>query len=122
MDYGEPSSYLTLKPGLDVIGADGEKVGTIEHVLADEGEDIFDGVVIDTHLGPGGLHFVDAPQVTECREKALLISVDSADVPNLPKPAPAPGVIESHGVEDSESALHGKLSRAWDMISGKRPS
>jgi hypothetical protein len=118
-EYGEPASYLTLKEGCEVVSSDGEKVGTVQHVLADEEEDIFDGVVIDTQLGPGGLLFVDAPQVSECFERALVLSVPASEVPELPKPAPNPAVMEHHGVEDSESALQAKLHRAWDLISGK---
>ena len=90
VDYGEPISYLALEPGAEVISADGQEVGTVKHVLADEEEDVFDGIVIDSKLGPGGLHFVDAPEVTECREKAVLVSINAADVPNLPKPTPNP--------------------------------
>lgn len=101
-----------------MISSDGKEVGKVQHVLADEDEDVFDGIVIDTELGPGGLLFVDAPQVAQCRERAVLLSVPAAEVENLPKPTPNPGVIESHGVEDSESALQAKLHKAWDRISG----
>lgn len=118
MDYGEPSSYLALKEGCGVVSSDGERVGTVQHVLADEEEDIFDGIVIDTQLGPGGLHFVDAPQVSECFERAVQLSIPASEVPDLPKPAPNPAVMESHGVEDSESSLQRKLHRAWDLVSG----
>ena len=118
MDYGEPTSYLTLTEGCSVISSDGKEVGKVQHVLADEEEDVFDGIVIDTQLGPGGLLFVDAPQVSQCRERAVLLSVPAAEVENLPKPAPNPAVMENHGVEDSESALQAKLHRAWDRISG----
>jgi hypothetical protein len=118
MDYGEPTSYLTLTEGCEVVSSDGEKVGTVQHVLADEEKDIFDGVVIDTQLGPGGLHFVDAPQVSECFERALVLSVPASEISELPKPGPNPAVMEHHGVEDSESSLERKLRRAWDLISG----
>jgi sporulation protein YlmC with PRC-barrel domain len=118
VDYGEPTSYLSVKEGCSVISSDGEEVGKVQHVLADEDEDVFDGIVIDAQLGPGGLLFVDAPQVTECRERAVLLSVPAAEVQNLPKPAPNPSVMESHGVEDSEGGLQAKLHRAWDVISG----
>ncbi len=66
-----------------------------------------------------GLHFVDAPDVRECREHAVIIATTAAEVPNLPKPTPNPAVMESHGVDDSESPLREKLHRAWDLISGK---
>lgn len=114
-----PVSYRTLQPGTDVISADGERVGVVEHVLADEEADIFDGIVVDVTLGPGGLHFVDAPEVAELRDNSVVLAVSAADVEHLPKPQPNPAVMEHHGVEDSESQLEHKLRRAWEMISGQ---
>ena len=119
MESSEPASYLTLEEGTDVISADGDRVGAVEHVLRDEQTDIFDGIVIDVKLGPGGLHFVDAPQVAEIRADAVVLTVSSADVDRLPKPGPSPAVVEHHGVEDSESPLQTKLRRAWDIVSGR---
>jgi hypothetical protein len=119
MDHGAPGSYLTLTPGTDVVSSDGETVGKVEHVLADEGTEIFDGLVIDVRLGPGGLRFVDAPEVDAIFERAVVLSVTAAEIDQLPEPTASPGVIENHGEEDSESALQGKLRRAWDLISGR---
>jgi hypothetical protein len=118
VDYGEPSSYLALQAGTDVVSSDGEVVGKVQHVLADTEEDVFDGLVIDTRFGPGGLRFVDADQVEELYERAVILRVPERDVEELPEPTPAPAAMESHGVEDSESPLRSKLRRAWDLISG----
>ena len=118
MDYGNPTSYLALEPGIDVISSDGERVGKVEHVLADADSDIFDGLVVDIERGAGGLRFVDSEQVDELYERACVLKVAAADVERLPKPAPAPAVMEHHGVEDSESSLQAKLHRAWDRITG----
>jgi hypothetical protein len=118
MEYGDPISYLALEPGVGVVSSDGERVGVVQHVLADPGTDIFDGLVVDIRTGPGGLHFVDSEQVEELYEQAAVLKIPAAEVEQLPKPAPAPGVLESHGVEDSESPLQAKLHRAWDLISG----
>ena len=115
----DPISYRSLEAGTVVISADGDEVGTVEHVLADEEADIFDGIVIDVRLGPGGLHFVDATQVAELRETGVVLTLSAADVEHLPKPQPNPAVMEHHGVEDSESQLEHKLRRAWDIISGR---
>ena len=115
----EPASYLTLDPGADVISSDGERVGVVEHVLRDEASDIFDGLVIDTRLGPGGLRFVDAPQVGEIREGEVDIAVPAAEVERLPEPSANPAVMEHHGVEDSEGKLEHKLRRAWEIVSGR---
>ncbi|MDX6617003.1 MAG: hypothetical protein QOD60_2094 [Solirubrobacterales bacterium] len=119
MEYGEPIAYTALKPGAEVVSSDGEGVGKVLHVLADEEEDVFDGIVVDVKLGPGGHRFVDAPQVSECREGAVIISVAAAEVEKLPEPTPNPAVMENHGIEDTEGKLQEKLHRAWDMISGK---
>jgi hypothetical protein len=118
MDYGDPISYMGLSAGADVVGSEGEVVGRVEHVLADEEEDVFDGIVIDCHRGPGGAHFVDADQVDAIYERAVVLTIPGSEAEHLPRPQPAPAVMESHGVEDSESALRRKLHRAWDLISG----
>jgi sporulation protein YlmC with PRC-barrel domain len=118
MDHGDPSSYLGLSAGADVVSNEGEVVGKVEHVLADEEEDLFEGIVIDCHRGPGGSHFVDAEQVDGIYERAVVLTIPGAEVEQLPTPQPAPAVMASHGVEDSESALRRKLHRAWDLMSG----
>jgi uncharacterized protein YrrD len=119
VNYGDPISYLTLAEGVDVISADGDRIGAVEHVLADEETDIFDGLVIDTRSGPGGLRFVDAPDIEEIHERAVLLKLSTADADELHEPTANPAVIENHGVEDSESRLQHKLRRAWDVISGR---
>ena len=118
MDLGQPRSYVTLEPGTDVYASDDERVGIVKHVLADQEADIFDGLVIDVQLGPGGLHFADAPLVAEIGSKGVLLTVSSAEIDQLPQPAENPAAMESHGVEDSEGGLQAKLHRAWDLISG----
>ena len=51
-DLGDPTSYLELEAGTRVYGSDGGEIGAVEHVLADADADIFDGLVIDTRVGP----------------------------------------------------------------------
>ena len=119
MDHGAPSSFLQVDPGIDVISSDGQRVGKLEHLLADDGTSIFDGSVIDVATGPGGHRFVDAPDVSEFRERAVLIAVPAADVDGLPEPTANPAVMQHGGAEDSESELMQKLRRAWDLISGR---
>ena len=119
MGSDEPASYLTLEAGTPVVGADGQEIGTVDHVLRDEEADIFDGLIIDTRLGPGGLHFVDAPQVAEIHADRVVLTLSAAESEQLPKPTPNPAVMEHHGVEDTESTLEHKLHRAWEIISGR---
>ena len=119
VDYGAPRSFRQIDAGVDVISSDGQRVGKLEHVLADEQTSIFDGIVIDVALGPGGHRFVDAPEVAEFRERAVLIAVSAGDVDRLPEPSENPAVMQHGGAEDSESELMQKLRRAWDLISGR---
>ncbi len=118
MEAGEPASYLTLEEGAEVFSSDGERVGTVQHVLADAEVDVFDGLVIDVQAGPGGLRFADAPQVAEIREGAVTLELTAAQIAELPEPSENPAVIEHHGEEDTPSPLQRKLRRAWDLISG----
>jgi len=121
MAAGDPISYLTLQAGTEVLSSDGERLGVVEHVLSDDATSIFDGIVIDTGMGPGGHRFVDAPEVAEMRADAVILTLAAADAQHLPSPGRNPAVMEHHGAEDTESPLRGKLRRAWEMISGKDP-
>jgi sporulation protein YlmC with PRC-barrel domain len=118
MDRGNPISYLALEAGAEVVTSDGDVVGKVEHVLADADSDVFDGLVIDTKLGPGGARFVDADQVAEIYERAVILTLAAGEVDQLHEPTPAPATMEAHALDDSESPLMSKLHRAWDLISG----
>jgi hypothetical protein len=86
MPGGDRISYLTLEPGTDVLGSDGERVGVVEYVIRDDHADIFTGIVIDTRLGPGGLRFADATQVAEMRTDAVVLTVPADEARQLPRP------------------------------------
>ncbi|HEX6713069.1 MAG TPA: hypothetical protein VF066_06775 [Thermoleophilaceae bacterium] len=116
MDYGQPASYLTLESGADVVSSDGNVIGKVEHVLAAEDEDIFDGLVVDVKTGPGGLRFVDSEQVEEIYESAVVLKLSETEADQLPKPEPSPAVMDSDA--DPPGPLESKLRRAWDLISG----
>ena len=119
MDLGSPSSYLALEPGAEVYSSDETRIGAVEHVLADPEEDIFDGLVIDTQLGPGGHRFVDAPLVDAIHERGVVLSVTAADAESLPEPAENPAAVETGPGDTVREDLGDKLRRAWDLISGR---
>ena len=106
MDLGAPVSYLVLETGVPVYDASGAEVGPVEHVLAAEEEDIFDGLVI-------GRRFADADQIEGLYERGVVLSVD-ADALHDPEPA-APALDSG---PDDDSPLTARLRRAWDYISG----
>jgi uncharacterized protein YrrD len=120
-DLGQPSSYLNLGKGAECYTCDGERVGEVEHVLAAPDEDIFDGLVLDTSVLPGGHRFVDAEQVEEIFERGVLLKIDRQEADRLPEPSASPAVMEVTAddvAEDDEGTLKRKLHRAWQLISG----
>ncbi len=117
-DLGQPSSYLSLQKGVPVYASDGKELGRVEHVLAVPKLDVFDGIVLDKSVLPGGHRFVDAPEVDEVYERGVVLKIDATAAESLPEPSANPGEIEIGGA-DMVKGDHDKLRRAWDLISGK---
>src|SRR5262245_10220460 len=115
---GQPSSYMALRPGTTVYSSDGEKLGEVEHVLADADLDVFDGFVVDTSVLPGGHRFVDARQVAAVYDQGVVLTVDAAEAEGLPQPSANPGVLEADADDMGPGTLRDKLRRAWDLVSG----
>lgn len=120
MDLGAPSSYLALKEGTDVISSDGERIGAVEHVLADAEVDIFDGIVIDSTTAPGGHRFVDASEVDEVYERGVVLTIAASAADELPEPSENPAVMSTGPDETEPDDLGDKLRRAWARITGQR--
>ena len=119
-ELGAPSSYLTLEEGAPVYSCDGRQLGAVQHVLADLQDDIFEGIVIDRSVLPGGHRFVDAEQVEEIFERGVLLKIDAAAAEQLPEPTANPRAMRADPTAGGETPLEEKLRRAWDLISGKR--
>jgi uncharacterized protein YrrD len=118
MDLGEPGSYMTLQPGVPVYSSGGEELGMVEHVLAEPEKDIFDGIVLDTSVLPGGHRFVDAPEVSEIYERGVVLLVDRAAAEHLPEPSANPATMSASPEDVTEGEVERKLRWAWDRISG----
>jgi len=117
-DLGDPTSYLELADGLPVFSSAGERIGVVEHVLADADVDIFDGLVIDSRTGPGGHRFADATQVAGLYERGAVLALDTAACERLPEPSASPAVLEADPDDTAPDDLGDKLKRAWNVISG----
>jgi hypothetical protein len=117
-DLGDPTSYLELDDGVPVFSADGEQVGAVQHVLADAGADLFDGLVIDTRTGPGGHRFADATQIEALYQRGAILTLDAAGCERLPEPSESPAVMAVDPDDTAPDDLGDKLRRAWNVISG----
>lgn len=119
MDLGSPASYLTLTAGAPVYSSDEERLGEVEHVLAEPDKDIFDGIVFDANPLPGGHRFVDAPDVDEIYERGVVLKLDAASAEQrLHRPDRNPAAMAASPDDVTEGELERKLRRAWDLISG----
>ncbi len=122
MDTGSPISYEVLEKGTPVFSSDGQQIGKVEHVLAAEAQDIFEGLVI-TELSaehfPAGHHhrFVDALSIGGIFEGAVMLKLDAAACGGLPEPTANPAVMRENPA-DAGSSSGSMLRRAWDRISG----
>jgi sporulation protein YlmC with PRC-barrel domain len=123
VDLGPPISYLVLETGTPVFTSDGEKLGKVTHVIADVQEEVFDGVVIEEHLGPSGHRFVDEDDIDEIHSGGVVLKLDRKEAAQLPEPSPNPPVIEydpaDPPTDPGKPTRAGKLKRAWEAISGK---
>lgn len=118
MDLGDPASYLVLPGGTPVLSSDGHEVGRVEHVLADEGSDVFDGVIVDMRAGPGGHRFADADQIEAIYERGVVLRLGAEAARRLPEPSENPATVEVDPDDTAPDDLEDKLKRAWRYVSG----
>ena len=118
-DLGAPGSYMTLGEGVPVYSRDGQRLGEVEHVLAEPDKDIFDGIVFDASPWPGGHRFVDAPEVERIHERGVVLALDAVDAERMPEPSGNPATMSASPDDTAEGELERKLRRAWDLISGR---
>ena len=104
-DLGAPQSYLVLQDGTPVYDRAGTYAGTIEHVLADDPEDVFHGLIIKTD---GGRRFAGGSQVDGIFERGVIVSVPAEQLPE-PSEDAAARVADDDG-------LRSGLKRAWEWL------
>ncbi len=73
--------YNVLPRGTPVEAVDGTQVGTVEKAIHHRREHILDGIVIET---PEGQLFVDAPEVARITNRRVMLTIDPAEVRELP--------------------------------------
>jgi uncharacterized protein YrrD len=118
VDLGQPIAYEALEPGTPVYSADGEQIGKVAHVLADESEDVFDGIVIGEHIFGKDHRFADADEIGEIHERGVVLKLDRPACDQLPKPTANPAVMREDPADPGTDSLGGRLRRAWDRITG----
>jgi uncharacterized protein YrrD len=102
-DLGAPVAYLVLKDGTPVYDRSGASVGEVEHVLADDTDDIFQGLIVKTRAGH---RFARADQVDGLFEHGVIVAAP-ADQLAEPSAEQAAQADEAHG---------NVLKRAWEWL------
>jgi hypothetical protein len=73
----DPVSWLLIESGWSVVGSDGEEIGTVVRVDADEEKDIFSGLELRTGL-LGGSRYVAAEHVWRIEEGRIELDATGA--------------------------------------------
>jgi hypothetical protein len=84
IDDGHAVHYTAVERGTPVFSSDEVEVGTVDQVVDNYKEHIFDGIVMRTTSGD--YRFVDAPEVKRTAEKAVTLTITAALVDELPPP------------------------------------
>jgi hypothetical protein len=118
-DRGAPIAYTVLAEGTPVQTSDGHEVGTVKRVLADEGTDVFDGIVVDTSDGE---RFVDAPEIADLYERLVVLAITAEQARALPEHSAGPAVVDVSADDVAGDTGGDKVrdaaKRAWDRLSG----
>jgi hypothetical protein len=80
-EYGDPIAYIALRPGTAIVSSDERSLGTVERVIDNPRENIFDGIVM--RAGERRV-WVDAPDIARIYERAVLLSIDAQATAELP--------------------------------------
>lgn len=84
----DPVAWTYVKPGTDVIGREGVKLGTVEAMLGSEIEDIFHGVALHPAKG-GPTRVIPADLATRLTPAAVQVQVGTDEVEKLEEHVPA---------------------------------
>jgi hypothetical protein len=84
IDDGSAVHYMAVERGTPIFSADEVELGTVEQILDNYREHIFDGIVMRTPAGE--YRFVDAPEVKRTAERAVTLSISAAAAEQLPEP------------------------------------
>jgi hypothetical protein len=108
IDDGHAVHYTAVERGTPVYSSDEVQVGTVEQVLDNYREHIFDGIVLRTAAGER--RFVDAPEVARTAERAVTLTIPAGEVDQLPPPEQGPPVFGPNLKAGKVSRMFG---RGW---------
>ncbi len=103
----DPVSWLVIEKGWDVVGADGEKLGSIHEVVGDSGKDIFNGLAVSPGLLRGS-RYVPAERVRAIFEGRVELDLSSEEFDRL----------DEHGAQPPSAEIRADTT---DLPADERP-
>ena len=92
IDDGHAVHYSAVERGTPIYSSDDIEVGSVDQIVDNYKEHIFDGIVMRTPNGE--YRFVDAPEVKRTAEKAVTLTITAAEAEQLPEPDKGAGEFE----------------------------
>jgi Uncharacterized protein conserved in bacteria (DUF2171) len=82
MTQADPVSWFLIEPGWTVLDASGSEVGSVDEVVGDSGDDIFNGLSISTSL-LAKPRYVPSEEVAEITEGRVRLKLSKEDLQRL---------------------------------------
>src|SRR2546423_6959684 len=82
MSNGDPVSWFVIEPGWKVLDSEGTEIGSVDEVVGDSSDDIFNGLSISTSL-LGKPRYVPSEQVGEITEGRVRLKLSKDEVHRL---------------------------------------
>jgi hypothetical protein len=82
MANGDPVSWFVIEPGWKVVDAEGQEVGSVDEVVGDSSDDIFNGLSVSTSL-LGRPRYVPSEQVGPITQGRVQLKLTKAQFGRL---------------------------------------
>jgi hypothetical protein len=82
MTAGDPVSWFVIEGGWKVVDADGQEVGSVDEVVGDSSDDIFNGLSVSTGLLSRPV-YVPSEQVGSITQRRVQLRLTKDEVRNL---------------------------------------
>ena len=109
IDDGHAVHYTAVERGTPVFSSDEVEVGSVEEIVDNYREHIFDGIVMKRP--DGDFRFVDAPEVKRTAERAVTLTITAAEAEELPPPEP--GGFKEFEPRRGAGKVASKLGMGW---------
>ena len=111
MTAGDRVSWFVIEPGWKVVDAQGEEVGSVDEVVGDSSDDIFNGLSISTSL-LGRPRYVPSEQVAAITEEHVQLKLTKDQIHHL-------GEFEEPATTPSSSSRLPSAMRSRSRVSSR---